>query len=401
MTRQRDTFIDCLRVLSVTCIVLGHWLSAKVWWNSGHVGVSSIVSDVPGFSVASWVFMAVPVIFFVGGFSNFVALDRCRELDRGIRKFYGKRLRRLLRPVVFFIGCWAAAETLSHLFSLGGQGLLRAVTLKGDGPFGPLWFVAVYLGVIIICPYLVRLHFKWQSAVPTVLALGCIGIDFLRFVEHVPVVGWLNLGLAWLFPHQLGFFYADGSFSRLSLKTVVGMSGLGLAGLISSSGMGVYAPAIGKVHALAISNMAPPTFMIVSLSLFQIGLVLSCRRRLLSALRRHWAEHVVHRLTAVTMSIFLWHMTALLVALVLLSPAKLSASGVSLTSWWVQRPIWLVVSTVVLGVVTKFVAWTEIAGWANPPALNTGIRNRHPHRSRNTVCRRLTGPTSRPGPPGW
>ena len=70
MTGERDKYVDGLRVLSVASIVFGHWFSATASWDPGRVWVGNILSSIPLFWPASWVFMAVPVVLFVGGFSN-------------------------------------------------------------------------------------------------------------------------------------------------------------------------------------------------------------------------------------------------------------------------------------------------------------------------------------------
>jgi len=305
--------------------------------------------------------MAVPVMLFVGGFSNFIALSHCLGGRGGYRRFYNRRLRRLLGPVAFFGGIWIVVEFLSHLLSVGGDRLIRGVDLGGAGPFGPLWFIAVYLIIVMMSPGLVWLHRRYRIAIPIALCAGCVGVDILRFVGHVPAVAWLNIALAWLLPHQLGFFYADGSFDRASPKLAAGMCAAGLLGLIVGSST-VYSPTIGYVPGLGPSNMDPPTTMIVVLSMWQVGLVLLCRGWIVAALGLRAVETIVMKLNAVMMSVYLWHMTALLLALLMLKPLGLANSDLLVSQWWSQRPMWLIVAAAILVVVIRLVGWVEREG---------------------------------------
>jgi hypothetical protein len=59
---------------------------------------------------------------------------------------------------------------------------------------------------------------RFGVAVPLMLVAGAVVVDVLRFVAQVPAVGWLNLAVAWLRPHQLGYFYADQSLREESRR---------------------------------------------------------------------------------------------------------------------------------------------------------------------------------------
>jgi len=361
MTRSRDVYIDAVRAFSVSCIVLGHWLSSKAWSNSGRVGVSNILSLVPDLSMATWLFMTVPAVLFAGGFSNFMVLRQTKGAGQAYGDFYSRRLRRVLRPVLYFVGIWISTEALCHLLSVGGDGLVRGVALGGFGPFGPLWFIGVYIGIIALCPVLIELHGRHRIAVLVSLVAGCAGVDVARFMFHVPLIGWLNLALAWLLPHQLGFFYADGALKLCSRRLAFAIALVGITGLFTLTGTGLYSPSIGGIPGSRdISNMAPPTFMIVMLTCSQVGLILLCRPLALILLSKRRMQALVAKLTAVTMTIYLWHMTALLAAILILAPFGFSYSGRSLANWWLERPIWLAVGAAVLAILTRATAWTEV-----------------------------------------
>jgi hypothetical protein len=57
----------------------------------------------------------------------------------------------------------------------------------------------------------------------------------------------------------------------------------------------------------------------------------------------------------VVMTLFLWHMTAYLIAVLLLWPLSLGRGGDTTTSWWIQRPVWeLVPGLLLVGLVALF-----------------------------------------------
>jgi len=102
--------------------------------------------------------------------------------------------------------------------------------------------------------------------------------------------------------------------------------------------------------------------MIVVLSMWQVGLVLLCRGWIVAALGLRAVETIVMKLNAVMMSVYLWHMTALLLALLMLKPLGLANSDLLVSQWWSQRPMWLIVAAAILVVVIRLVGWVEREG---------------------------------------
>jgi hypothetical protein len=58
---------------------------------------------------------------------------------------------------------------------------------------------------------------------------------------------------------------------------------------------------------------------------------------------------------SVIMTLFLWHMTAYLVAILLLWPLGLGHSDATQLRWWLERPIWILVpGAVLLAIIAVF-----------------------------------------------
>lgn len=356
---ERDLYIDFLRVASMILVTFGHWFIARIWWSGGRVGVRSGLHEVPELSVATWIFMAVPVFFFVGGFSNAVVFRRVSSAGGATRDFYRRRLVRLLPPTSLFLGVWSAVQVVMHLTGSGGQHLIRGVSPRGTLPFGPLWFLGVYLGVIALCPLMYRLHIRHRVRVPFAIGLGVVAIDLLRSQGIAPAVWWLNVALVWLLPHQLGFFYADGSLPSGPRKVPVVLFVGGIASLLFLVSLGRYPNAVGASYRNAPSNLRPPTLCMVALVLWQVGFVMLVKTYVLGRLLGPRTSAIVARLNAITITIFLWHMTAFLVAALILVPLGAGEPGESTAAWWAQRPVWLVLPSALLIAIAMVVGPAE------------------------------------------
>lgn len=338
----RDRYLDLVRVFCVLKVVVVHWLTARVWAGGGQIGAVSIVDSMPWLGILGWVVVSSPALLFVGGMINHSTYAKY-----GPRAFLCKRAKRLLVPLAFFAAVWVAVELVLHVLDVGGDGLWRWVGWRGVLPFGPLWFIGVYLILVALTPVTTRLTDRFGLAVPLVLCGATACVDVARFVFDVPLVGWLNLLLAWLVPHTLG--HCRPSTQRTALLLTVG----GFAALVGLTATGWYPAAVGGGPGFQFSNMSPPTVCIAAISVLQSGLVLLCRPLGATLLARPWVDAAVRQLNGCTMTVYLWHMSAVLLAVLLLAPFGVTDNAVSVQEWVTQRPLWFAVNTVCLVVLVR------------------------------------------------
>lgn len=341
----RDRYVDFLRAFSIAAVVFGHWFIALIWWRDGRIGVYNAVGATSGLWLATWVLQVLPLFFFVGGFSNFKTYKAQSERGTGYRAFVGLRAQRLLTPALVFVAVWAAIQTALHALDLGGASLVRGSFL----PFGPLWFLLVYLAVTALTPPMLALHERLRVWIPVTLAILVAVVDLLRFWPNVPAIGWFNLALVWLFAHQLGFFYADGSLPAAGRRAHVRMAIGGTLALILLTNINVYPRSMVGTDVEAVSNMNPPTLCIVALTLWLIGAAMLLRDRVnvWLAAERPWMGVIAAN--SRIMTVYLWHLTAYLLAILALYPLGLGRPSDSTASWWLQRPIWILIPAVFLG----------------------------------------------------
>jgi fucose 4-O-acetylase-like acetyltransferase len=367
---SRDRVVDFLRAASIIAVVFGHWFIGMIVWQGGILTTRSAVGVTSGLWIATWFFQVMPVFFFVGGFSNLTSLDAARRRGDSDWTFVRSRLKRLLRPSLVFFAVWAAVEVAMHLLDVGaptgpriwdGVRLLRLFLPPGATlPFGPLWFLAVYLVVVAIAPGLVTLHRRFRWWVPATMVMGAAAADWIGFVGGVSWVRWANVAFVLLFPHQLGFFYADGTLVRLSRRVFWAMVVAGLGGLLILTnppfwrlfgdarftwfpGIGAYPKSLLGTDVEAVSNAYPPTVCFLLGGIWAIGAVMLLRPVLARWLERPRAWKATIAVNSVIMTIFLWHMTAFLLAILTLWPLGLGRDADSTASWWLQRPLWILV----------------------------------------------------------
>jgi fucose 4-O-acetylase-like acetyltransferase len=374
--------MDFLRAASITAVVFGHWFISINHWEGGVIRSTSAIGVTSGLWLFTWAFQVMPVFFFVGGFANLVAYDSARRRGSSTWTFIRGRLERLLRPSIVFLGLWAFVQIVLHLADIGAPTgprlwgettLLRGMKPPGATiPFGPLWFLGVYLVVVVIAPLTIRLHRRFGLWAPLAMAIGAVVVDLVAFSSGVRVWRWLNVAFVLLFPHQLGHAYADGTLPRWPRRRFWAMVVGGLAGLVALTtpwlfrllgdarfdrfpGIGHYPKSLLGTDVEAVSNAYPPTVCFLLGGVWTLGAVLLLKPRLDRWLQRDrpWRFTIV--VNARIMTLFLWHMTAFLLALLLLWQLGFGQEQDSTLRWWLERPLWFVApGLILLGLIAIF-----------------------------------------------
>lgn len=345
-----------------------------IWWRRGVIGTVSAIGLTSWLWIATWFLQVIPLFFFVGGFSNFVSHEAARRRRESRWHFLRTRAERLLVPSMVFVGVWVVIEVVLHLTNTGGHDLLRGVRPPGATvPFGPLWFLAVYFVVVMASPITLWLHRRFGVWVPVALAAGAVAVDAIRFGADVSWVGQLNVWLVFLFPHQLGYFYADGRLTRLPRWAFGAMAVTGFVTMIALTnlyrvfpGIGVYPRSLLGTDVGTVTNTNPPTVMMLAMAVWSIGAVMLARPYLARWLQRVRVWKVVIAANSMVMTLFLWHMTAYLLAVLLLWPLGFGRQGDTTASWWIERPLWELVPAAFLVALVMLFGRFERSGLKPP-----------------------------------
>ena len=349
----RDPYADLLRAFSLLVVILWHWCFTILIWNDDGPTATSPLGFTSGLWILTWLLQVLPLFFYVGGYVHLKAWERASARGERVWHFALRQAKALVIPAAALFATWVVLGVIvSTVFNVGWMG--RAVLLV----VSPLWFVATYVGLIVLLPVTVWLHRRYDVLVPVVMAGLAVVVDILRFRYQVPGAEWANMLFVWAFAFQLGYFYgrisgvdtaprySDGrkdweyqSPRSRQLAKVLALSGLfGLIGLVFS---GLYPGSMVGVPGQG-SNMAPPTVCIIALTLFQIGIAELVRPTVLRTLgaRRRLAA-VTTLFSAFALPLFLFHTTGMALSrAVEWSIFGVQSEAVAPTlTWWLLRPV--------------------------------------------------------------
>jgi hypothetical protein len=348
---DRDRFVDFLRVLAIGVVIVWHWVLSITHWGNEALAMPNPIDMVPGARIATWVLQIMPLFFVVGGFVNLAGWDSVRRDGGGWQEFYGVRLRRLLWPTAVFIGVWLLLDGVL----LVARPDHRSVLEWGQVVFKPLWFIGVYLWVILLVPLTARLHAAGGVATVTTLGALIAVVDVGRFQLGIEELGFVNSALVWVFVHQLGYLYRDGTLDRIGTRGQAALALTALAGMVVLTNLPVYAVSMVATRDVGFSHMWPTTAMIGVVALLQTGLAMLLRPLLQSWLQRRSVWKTVIATNAVILTIFVWHMTAKVAFIGLYETLGFGLIAEPTLTWWAQRPVWLIGPSIVLaGLVALF-----------------------------------------------
>ena len=129
-----------------------------------------------------------------------------------------------------------------------------------------------------------------------------------------------------------GLAWSDPNFLQLATP----ISTLRLIALVT---LGSYPVSMVGVPGEERWNTDPPSLALVAVSLWLIGLALLARPWITRAATR--AAAMLYRLNSMTLTLYLWHVSALAVAAAVVYPLGFPRPDVGSARWWTIRPLWL------------------------------------------------------------
>ena len=354
---SRDRYVDFLRVASLGGVILGHFLMAVVddrpAVTGGHSFVFTNVLALAAWTrPATWLLQVMPVFFVVGGFAHATSWRSLRRRGGGYADFARARVARLVWPALVFIGVGMVVGLVVE--AILGPDTKYSAVLQIAGQL--LWFIGIYLIAAGLAPAMLRLHERFGAWALAALVASVALVDGLRLGAGVDAVKWLNFALVWLAIHQLGFFYADGVADRVGPRRLgLAMLGVGSGAAAALMWLGPYGTAMVSYDGEKLSNLAPPTVVLLAFGVAQAGALLAVRAPVRRWLERPRVWRAVIAGGAVAMTAFLWHFSALIAMYVgwhlLFSPMREPMTA----GWWLLRvPQLVVFLALVAGLVAAF-----------------------------------------------
>ena len=350
---DRNRAVDLYRAVAMIVVAVGHWLGMVMVFQGGELEAGNLLDFSPEYGWITWIGQVMPLFFFVGGFASATSLLSAER--RGMRPsdWVVTRLHRMVTPAAVLAGFWIAALAIAAL--LGGFGM---AALGAVGAAIPLWFLANYTIDTALAPF----TFRWFRARPAVL-VGALVVLFTlgeaaSFAE-VPVLGQLNWVVGWLGFQVAGFAWQQGRLPTGRRLTL-------LAGSAWAVAIGVVAlgpwPSVMLHHGgLERSPTHPP-----STALLFFGLAYSLTAAALAPLvdrflaRSARAWQLTIAANGVAMSVYLWHMTAAVIAGgIALGVGLIPAVEPGTSAWWATKLPFLIVNAIVLLPIVRLVAPIE------------------------------------------
>ena len=285
----RDRVLDAVRVGALVLVMLAHSLA----WHIANGTIGNVLEQRPGMAVITWGFQILALFFAAGGMSNGAALARHPDPNAWL----GRRLRRLLGPVLVYASLWSVV-LLPVAAIIGGDD----VVMVGKFLSQLLWFAGVYLVVVALAPWTHR------HRSPTVLVawlLLIVAVDAVRWNLAVSL-GWLNMLLVWGWLHQIGY-----ELPRLRKLPATRLLGGAAAAIALAVGLAVLGPYSNSMVTYAgdaePSNLAPPTLVVALHGLALILILAAAWRPLARLLERPQVWTPFALLASRGIGLYLWH----------------------------------------------------------------------------------------------
>lgn len=352
---ERNRYVDFLRSVSILVVITGHWLMATAWYVDGELVQGKLLASHPWTQWLTWIFQVMPIFFIVGGYANGVSLESARRKQLGYAGWLATRLNRLVGPLLVLLFFWAA---LAIVMKMSGVSV-GVIQYSSRASLIPIWFLAIYIMVVILAPASYWLWQKYGFASFWMFVAVAILVDLAFFVLDLQWMGWSNYFWVWLAVHHLGFAWRDnriGGPGRLLLSSMLGLGTLSLLILV-----GPYPLAMVGSPDEGLSNTLPPKITMLALAVFQFGLLLAIEAPMRRVLRnlRLWTATVL--INSMIMSIYLWHITIMIVLVSLLYLAD--GFGLRLEpgtgAWFLSRFAWVAVLYLLLAPVALLVSPLE------------------------------------------
>ncbi len=368
---DRNRYVDLLRAVSITVVVLGHWLMAAPEVSpNGELRAGHVLADLPWTQWLTWAFQVMPIFFVVGGYSNAASWRSALARSQGYGPWLHSRLRRLVLPVLALLAVWTVVAVVAITAGLDPE----LVKIGSQTALVPVWFLAVYVLVAALAPAALAAweRFGWASVVA--FAAAAVATDVVSIAADNDPLGFLNYLFIWGGVHQLGYAWRDGELTGRS--RTVPLAAVGVAALVVLVTVFDYPVSMVGVPGAEANNTLPPRIPLFALGLLQTGVLLSLEAPARRVLERGQAWTATVLINSMIMTVYLWHLTAMIAVL----GVSLIFDGVGLRLeagsgiWWATRPLWLALMVLI---VTPFIAgfnrFERPKGQIAPPPVWRGV----------------------------
>lgn len=288
---HRDGFLDALRAIATIRVVIWHAFGA---------------------SIISWFVAAIPAMFFVFGSLLAASIEKRRRITPVLRD----RFRRISLPLAAFaVATWTAIALSPHSVDFDLPRLVTwlipivdpgTASWEGGWLSSPLWFLRMIVWLLLLAPILLPLTNRFPRSTLAALIAAVFITDMASRQQSLAVSGiptlWWKLGDVALYGAftVLGFWHHYGLLQIQKRK-------LGL--IIGASAIGAVAWFTTQPVPLGVVNNSHPLHLFVGCAWLAAALLF--RSRITAATLRPNISRALAFMTRRSMTIYLWHTTAI------------------------------------------------------------------------------------------
>jgi hypothetical protein len=298
---DRDRAIDVIRIVALLGVVAGHTIMATSIIVDGVFIWDNLLTTSVVFQALTWVFQIMPLFFFAGVAASVGSYGPHTPWGGWLLK----RCTRLYRPVFYYLAFWTVALiVLRQVLPIHVYEPVAGISIQ------LLWFLGAYVLVLAAVPALTRITTTARLAVSVVAVYAFVAVvDAVRITEP----GWSLLGyanfVAWLIPGMLGVAYRRHLFTARAACVLGAMM---LAVNLALLQWGPYELSLVGIESQQLKNMTPPSLLLAGHAIMLCAFAIAA-----AATIDRWARRPrVRRATVLgnsgAMTLYLWHMPALL-----------------------------------------------------------------------------------------
>jgi hypothetical protein len=331
--------------MSMLVVTVGHWLAAAPYFDSTDtLTTSHVLTVVPWTAWLTWILQVMPIFFMVGGYANGVSWRAARRDNKSYAAWLEGRLRRLVWPILPLLAVWVPIVAIEYARGVRPE----LISYGSEVAFIPIWFLAVYIGIVLIVPAVEAAWTRFGMRSFWALTAAAVAVDVMYFAAGLHWLGFANYLFVWGAITVLGYAWLEERFS--DRRTLLVGAALGFAVLLLLVHIGPYPVSMIGVPDDPISNTTPPKVTLIALAIMQGGLLLAAQAPARRWLAGHAAWTATVAMNGNIMTLFIWHLTA--TTLVVLAAYLAGGFGLRLepgsSEWWWSRFPWLAANVVAL-----------------------------------------------------
>lgn len=298
---DRDRAIDVIRIGALLGVVFGHTVMATSMIRDDVFIWGNLLTSSPVFQALTWVLQIMPLFFFAGAAASVTSWQPGASWGGWLMR----RCTRLFRPVFYYLAFWVVTLVMLHqLLPVHVYEPIAGISVQ------LLWFLGAYVLMLAAMPLLCRVATVTQlAAAVTGVYVSVLVVDAIRIqFPAASAIGYINMTV-WLIPGLFGVAYRRGLLTgRAAMWVCTAMLVVNL-GLLS---VGPYELSLVGIDGQRLPNMTPPSLLLAGHAIMMCTMAIAAAPRIARWARRPrvWRWAAIGNSGAMTL--YLWHMPALL-----------------------------------------------------------------------------------------